>query len=467
VRITLAVLALAVGLTAPLNAAAQSSATPATPAAPSPADSDTLRVIKIEKNAWIAGAEVVGVNLLIWSFNRFIREGGENPGFRIGPDSWKENLLNGFEWDDNSFSTNQFAHPYHGSLYFNAARSNGFGFWESMPFVFGGSLMWEFAMEKHHASINDWVATSMGGIALGESLHRFSTMIFDNTATGSSRFWRELGGFFVNPMAGLNRMISGQAFEVHANPEDRFPSKLQVGYQVGMRTIGENRVWETDTTRVFMEFDLDYGDPFNGDTTKPFDSFDFSLQLNFKDKSAIGRLQAKGLLFATELANSEEAQHLFGAYQHFDYINNNAFEFGGQSISASYLSQVAVGESSLRTELHALGLVLGGTKSDYENFTGRSYDYGPGLGFKFLAILSRRGRPFFTLGHSNYWIYVLNGDEAQHFIAMTFARLDLQIRDFFGVGLEYDLYNAERSYAEFPDVSQRSPEYRLFLSWIQ
>jgi len=33
--------------------------------------------------------------------------------------------------------------------------------------------------------------------------------------------------------------------------------------------------------------------------------------------------------------------------------------------------------------------------------------------------------------------------------------------------LEYDLYNAERSYAEFPDVSQRSPEYRLYVSWIQ
>src|SRR6186713_2975142 len=86
--------------------------------------------------------EVVGTNLVVWIYDRYIRENGTNPGFRIGFNSFEENIKNGFEWDDNNFSTNQFAHPFHGSLYFNAARSNGMSYWESIPFAWAGSFMW-------------------------------------------------------------------------------------------------------------------------------------------------------------------------------------------------------------------------------------------------------------------------------------------------------------------------------------
>ena len=72
----------------------------------------------------------------VWTYNRFIREGGENPVFRVGFNSWRENLETGWTWDDNSFSTNQIAHPYHGNLYYNAARSNGYSYWQSIPFAF-------------------------------------------------------------------------------------------------------------------------------------------------------------------------------------------------------------------------------------------------------------------------------------------------------------------------------------------
>jgi len=118
----------------------------------------------------LALGEVVGLNVAIWSFDRYIRQSGGNPGFRIGFNSWEENFKNGFEWDDNSFSTNQYAHPYHGSMYFNAARSNGYDFWTSVPFAFTGSFLWEYMFEKHHPSYNDWVATSVGGTSLGDAL---------------------------------------------------------------------------------------------------------------------------------------------------------------------------------------------------------------------------------------------------------------------------------------------------------
>lgn len=452
----LAVLLLLPSLTLPTPAVAQlSSAMP-----------DTMEFYKEKKNTWLAIGETAGLNILIWSYNRFLREGGTNPGFRIGPESWEENILNGFEWDDNSFSTNQFAHPYHGSLYFNAARSNGFDYWESMVFSLSGSLMWEYVMETHHGAYNDWIATGIGGAAVGESLHRLSAMIWDNKAHGSNRFWREVGGFLVNPMGGLNRLFRGEMNDHFANPKDRYPDFFLTNVEFGSRSIGEERLWESDTTRAYFKGGFAYGDPFAGDNEKPFESFDFAIQLYFGDKNGIGQLETKGLLFAVPVSESDESIHMVGAFHHFDYIDNNAYEYGSQSISGSYLSKVSMGRATLVTQFHAMGHILAGTASDYEDFTGRSYSYGPGVGFKFKTVLYRGKRPFFTLGNNTSWIWAVNGDSAEHFVSYSYARLDVPLGEVFGVGTQYDVYFAEREYADFPDVHQRNPELRFFMNWI-
>ena len=82
-----------------------------------------------ERRPWFAAGEVFATNLVVWVYDRYIRENGTNPGFRIGINSFEENIQNGFEYDDNNFATNMYAHPYHGNLYFNAARSNAWSLW--------------------------------------------------------------------------------------------------------------------------------------------------------------------------------------------------------------------------------------------------------------------------------------------------------------------------------------------------
>ncbi|UCF64787.1 MAG: DUF3943 domain-containing protein, partial [bacterium] len=97
------------------------------------------------KRVDLAIAEVAASNIFIWSINRYLRE--DNYSFQIGWRTIETNLRHGFEWDPNNFMTNFFAHPYHGSTYFNAARTNGLNYWESIPFTFAGSMMWEIYME--------------------------------------------------------------------------------------------------------------------------------------------------------------------------------------------------------------------------------------------------------------------------------------------------------------------------------
>ena len=89
-----------------------------------------------KKHPWKAAIEAFGINVFVQSFDRFIL----NEDFaKISFNSIKHNIKNGFVWDNDQFSTNLFAHPYHGGLYFNAARSNGMNFWESIPYSFCGS----------------------------------------------------------------------------------------------------------------------------------------------------------------------------------------------------------------------------------------------------------------------------------------------------------------------------------------
>ena len=72
------------------------------------------------------------MNMAVWTFDRFLM----NEDFaKINGHTIKQNFKTGPVWDTDKFSTNLVAHPYHGSLYFNAARSNGLNFWQSIPFA--------------------------------------------------------------------------------------------------------------------------------------------------------------------------------------------------------------------------------------------------------------------------------------------------------------------------------------------
>lgn len=408
-----------------------------------------------------AAGEIVAVNLMVWSYDRFVREGG-GAGFRVGIQSWKQNMLNGFEWDDNTFNTNQFAHPYHGSLYYNAARANGFDYWTSAPFAFGGSFLWEYFGETHHPSVNDWFATSLGGIALGETLFRLSTAVTDNTRTGGARVLGEVFGTIIDPMRGINRVISGEAGRVGPNPPDRYPKFSGISYQVGARATSEESVWNADTTRAYVQILARYGDPFLGDRKKPFDSFDFDLQINFGDASSIGKATAHGLLYAADVTEHEGAHHMLGVFQNFDYENTNAYVFGSQGVGLSFLSRVgAASRFEVRSSIDLNALLLAATNSDHANISGRTYDYGPGLGFRFAGAFHVNGRPFLTIADTENWIHVFNGTPGDHILSSTHIRLELPIQHGLGVGADYVQYRVNRDYDDFPSVDRTLPELRL------
>jgi hypothetical protein len=93
-----------------------------------------------ELRPFVAVGEAIGINVFVWALGMY---GLDGEHAYINLDSMRDNLTYWFEWDVNHLVTNFFAHPYHGSLYFNAGRANGLDYWSSGFLAFNGSLMWE------------------------------------------------------------------------------------------------------------------------------------------------------------------------------------------------------------------------------------------------------------------------------------------------------------------------------------
>jgi hypothetical protein len=435
-------------------------------------------------HGWAAG-EVLAINLVASRRNEYKRVANFN---QASPRSWWANFEEGFTYDDNQFRTNQLAHPFNGSTYFNSARAHGQGFWSSSVYATAGAFFWECCGETHPMSFNDMVSTSVGGIALGEMVFRMSSKILDNTAQGKGRFFREFGAFLVDPVRGFNRLLSGHASRVQANPSDpmdKDPPGSGSFLALGARTIGRGEsISENTHTTGYFEFTHSSGNPFDNERNRPFDSFDLILQANPGDKVLIGQARVVGSLYKKPLGGVG-ADHVFEVAQHYDYMNNDDYEFGGQSFGPSLLSRFGVGGRwTLRTRLDGIAMLLGGINSEYAKIAQvgdrerlREYDYGPGLGAAATATLSRGGRPLLMAAYRFQWINVSNGSvynndqlgistSADHYIQMAGARLLLPIRGSIGIGGDATMFFRESRYsiAAFQDIDQRNPQVRLYLT---
>ena len=417
--------------------------------------------------------ELMIVQLIPWSINAVVRD---KEWARVDLESWEENLENPWQWDNDHFIANQFGHPYHGSLYFNTARTNGYSFWGSVPWAYGGSLMWEEFGERFAPSANDILNTGTGGITLGESLNRLSALVLDNRATGSERVWREIAGAFIDPVREFNRLLDGQVSRVGPNPPDwRPPNGVQGVLDLGYRRIaGENSFsGSTATDQGIAGFRLTYGDLTRDLRRSPFSHFEFGAEVADKasqgERGRLSLLTARGTLGGIALGHGSTAQHTLGALLVYEYYTNPAYEFGGQSIYGGLISEFhRADDKSLRatTEVLLQGIIIGATLSDhYYAGEGRNYDYGVGLGTRLMATFVKPGRALARVGWVGRWLHTMNGAAGSaHYQGGGVGEFRYFITPKFGLGASYQNYHRKSTYAGYPEVTQTSPMLNLFAS---
>ena len=457
-----------------------------------PDSSDVKRAEK--KHFWRAAGEVVGFNIGLWAFDRYIQNGDFA---HISFNTIKENFKHGFIWDNDKLGTNTFLHPYNGNLYFNAARVNGYNFWQSELFAIAGSGMWEMFMECEYPSTNDIIATPIGGAAIGEILYRASDAVLDDRLTGGARFEREAAAFILSPMRGLNRLITGDAWKVRPTRGRQFGSpNFAVRVSMGYKMLEFQNHFNDIHQGLGIQLDAEYGDRFEVKSTKPYDYFTIKAQLQvLKTQPLLSQIELKGRLLARELFDNYNSKGSIGLFQHFDFydsdtidnLNKVPFKLGvPASVGAGFLFRDVERRHFLfDCYAHANVIALGSILSDHYQTDWRNYNWASGFSLKGgFNLVFNKNKLALSLSHNFYRLYtwrgyrygtdlstvdyrVLNvmGDVSVASLNMTELRADFKIwKRLFGTLL---LTNYVRSshYRDYDYVRSSSASLALMLSY--
>jgi pimeloyl-ACP methyl ester carboxylesterase len=398
----------------------------------------------------------------------------------VTPKTWWANMQQGWVWDLDDFGVNQIGHPYQGNNYFNAGRAHGLSFWESAGITAFGSGTWEYFGETNHASVNDLINTTLGGIALGEVLHRTAWLVRDPRATGGKRTMSEIAATVIDPVTGLLRFTSGDASRLSDKPAEMVPSALSGIFSAGVLWRGTDTRAFNSIGQPFLEMDLLYGDPTIGRSRTPYDAFGVVLRLG--GGGAISEAQAQGRLFGQPMKGDRIQLNVV---QNYDFMKNDAYQFGAQSFTlttalkyrpSSTLAFRVVGWGGL-TALGAVdSLPLTGKEAETppEDSAGqgvsegpRYYDYGPGGMFGARAVLSHNGTPVVAFVYDARHLYSLDGVRANHFLQQLRLDLLVPLRGPIGIGVAGEYFDRRTYYKQAENETRKFkfPQLRAFLTW--
>ena len=267
----------------------------------------------------------------------------------------------------------------------------------------------------------------------------------------------------------------------------------------GARVIGEGEsITENTNTYGLIGVNHSFGSVFDNSRRKPFDSLAADYQFSPGDKEFRTVLRIRGDLFSKAFGGrADEPKYALAIVQHFDYHNNQAYEFGQQAFGPSLFAPPPpvrhAGGCRLRWDGWAS--VLAAVNSDYAFLADvadperyREYDYGPGLGTGVEVYLSRGRNRILGLFYRFQWINVSNGSifnkgdefelpgggtvtalgsDATHYLQAAGARLFIPLFKR-KVGLGADGYvllrNSHYSSPILSDKDQRNPEARIYVA---
>jgi len=447
------------------------------------------------KRPWLAAAEVTAINVFVHCLDRFPLQ---KDYAQVNLHTIHRNFKTGFVWDNDAFMTNLFAHPYHGNLYFNSARSCGMNFWQSAPYALCGSLMWEFFGECEPPSPNDVFATTFGGISIGEMTYRLSDIVLDDHSRGFRRFLREAAGFVISPMKGLNRIISGKAWQVDpsAKPYPR-PDNLDFMLTVGGRYVADDGALFRGEGQTYLEANLEYGDVMGGKDNRPYDFFSINAGLGVGgNQPFINNLHIMGRLWSSPTVKSDRLDVEVGVFQHFDYYNSEAVKRGSGSVPFRISEAAALGPSFVfryksagslayieqRSFVNAI--LLGGSKSDYFNNLDRDYNLGSGFSLKLHTLMSFRKlftirlmaekyRLFTWKGYEKKDLSTINptylnaqGDKSIADLTVLISQMNIGINEHLNVELAGCYFIRNTYYKYYDNVSANTFEVRAGLGYV-
>jgi len=367
-------------------------------------------------------AETVATTLVILEWNRWV---GQAPWAEVTPNSVGHNLGSRWVLDHDDFWVNQVGHPYQGTWSFTAARSAGLGFWESAPFAFGASALWEIAGETDPPSLNDQVTTTVAGMVLGEVLHRFAGSLRTEGGT-----WREIAAGVLEPMGALNGRLVGRA-DGARNPSSRW----QLGLGAALPGDGS-----AGSSRPMAAAGLSYTWGLAGSEglslRRPFDHFVLDVDWA-ASADPTATVRARGLV-AGATFDAGAVRGLYGAFLSFDFASPSGYRISTSAVGFGASSATDLGGGlALEGDAIASAILLGaGGSVPSADGLDRNYRFGQGeqglLGLR--LVWGTRARA--EIAMRQYLLLAAEAPRGNELIVHGTASASFRIAGAHGLGVE-------------------------------
>jgi len=379
-------------------------------------------------------------------------------GHNFEPGSW--------QFDNDPFGTNQFGHPYGGNLFFNSFRSNGYSFWQSVPASAAGSYLWESIAENQPPAPNDFINTAFGGAVLGEMTYRLSNKIISKKSTGFKRQASEVAAFVIDPMNGLTRLMNGKWGRVTDDDADQLDSTVVTAqFDIGYRSINSNNVNAPNnkTSGLYGRIKLIYGSP-EKDLKTPFSNIYVNSEFGQDDTSKVNIISVYGSLTGWDFSMADSKnQQLLILSANYDYINNQAFFYGAESVKANWFSQYSLSKGVKLNTSFGLGPVLLAAVPDKYLFRGRNYDYTSGVSISAGAGISIDDKLFYSIDYRGGELFTINGNASHYFLNVISSELRYALGKGFFLCAEPGYLNLKGDYRsdKYTDVDKNYSYIRL------
>lgn len=413
------------------------------------------------KSYFIPAAEIVGFDFLVNRINEHVH-GGD---YEVTSDTVKHNLGTSWVIDNDPFSTNQFFHPYQGSMYHGFARSAGLGYWESSAYTFLGSAFWEVAGENTPPAKNDQIASGIAGSFLGEPLFRLSSLLLEN-GDGLPTFWREFAAALISPSTGFNRLVFGDRFDsVFPSHDPAYYSRLQIGVSSATQNI-PGASTKHEPNEIFADYSMDYGLPGKPGYRyeRPFDYFYFNVTAS--SANTIENVMSRGLLYGTDYKAGNNYRGVWGIYGSYDYLSPQLF-----AVSSTALLLGTTAQWWLAKSVALQGSVLAGTgytAVSTLNGTGENdYHYGLSPQAQIALRLIFDDKVAFDIKAREYYVGGNVGNQGGHDnIARADASFMVRVYRQHALGIKYVWTQRDATYSNLGATTQTRAAIGIYYAFL-
>jgi len=288
--------------------------------------------------------------------------------------------------------------------------------------------------------------------------HRLANKLINNRKRGFKRQMSEIGATLINPMNGFTRLTNGQWGRITESDQEADSSKVSINFDLGARSF---RVTENNQLPGKNKFGwygrakLLYGTP-GEKFTEPFSNISITTEVGQDDSSKVNIISVYGSITGWELEWSNRTRYLLILSANYDYIHNEAFFYGGQSVKLNLFTEYDLpGKAKLNTSLGAGAVILAAIPNLYP-YHGRNYDYGPGLAFNGGGKIAVDNLSL-SASYKGGWMHTVNGNNSNYFLHTVSGELSYSLARNLAVTAEAGYFALLGRYRDDKDTNKQYP----------